>query len=198
MKRSKMKRSKKKGGAWYNPWSKKSKTLKTRINDYVYKNDICCEKEIKRPLVIQMIEDNYKKMCQNNREPEEWLNWISNDLGKFIGYRNTLVKENKEGLELWDEIDNQTTKIDNQITKDKKSDMGKIVTFLQEVPLYFLLAFLGYSEYVEKMSQKSGIEKPQMDMTPVKPVQPTQMTPVKPVQTIQTPKQIQPSENEPF
>ena len=65
-----MRRSKKKGGAWYNMWSKKSKTLKTRINDYVYKNDICCEKEIKRPLVIQMIVDHYKKNVRMIMSPK--------------------------------------------------------------------------------------------------------------------------------
>ena len=187
MKHSKRKR----GGVWYNPW-KKTKTLKSRINDYVYKNDICCEKGINRPLVIQMIVDHYKKMCQNNREPEEWLNWLTNDLVKFIGYRNTLIKENKEGLELWDEMD-------KQITENKTSDINKVDAFLKDVPLYFLLAFLGYSDYVEKNSQTSGIEKSQIDMTQVNPVQPIQMTQSNPpVQPIQIPKQIQPSKDEPF
>ena len=176
-----MRRSKKKGGAWYNMWSKKSKTLKTRINDYVYKNDICCEKEIKRPLVIQMIVDHYKKKCENDNEPEEYLNWLTNDLVKFIGYRNTLAKENKEGVELWDEIDKQTT-------ENKKSNMGKIVTFLEDAPLYFLLAFLGYSDYVEKLSRPAKIT----DQVKPLPPQNIRMSQVKPsVQTIQIAKQIQ-------
>jgi hypothetical protein len=167
-----MKRPKKskKGGAWYNPWKSMSKTLKTRINDYIYKNDICCEKEINRLMIIQMIMDHYKKKSSNDKDmdPNEYLNWLTNDLVGFIGYRNTLEKENKEGLELWDEIDKETSK---NKKSDKKSDRGNIVTFLKKVPLYFLLAFLGYSDYVEKVSQQGmaanqARQAPQMAPSP--------------------------------
>lgn len=158
------KRKSRKGGAWYNPWKSTSKTLKTRINDYIYKNDICCEKHMNRIILIQMIVDHYKRKSQNDEDtdPEEYLNWLTNDLVGFIGYRNTLEKENKEGLELWDEIDKETS-------QNKKSDMGQIRKFLREVPLYFLLAFLGYSDYVEKVSRDA---KQSSQMAP-KPTQPT-------------------------
>jgi len=144
MKKRSMKKTKK-GGVWYS-WG--TKTLKTKINDYIYKHDICCEKEINRKILIRMITEHYKKMCQNNNEPEEYLNWIANDLVKFIGYRNSLEKENKAGLELWDEIDKQTT-------ENKKSSEKKIRDFLENVPYFFLLAFLGYSDYIEKSSQNN-------------------------------------------
>lgn len=137
-----MKKRRSRGG-WFNLWSKK--TLKTKIHNYVCKKDICCEKEINRKVIIQLIFEHYKKISSNIGEPEEYLNAINNDLVKFIGYKVDLEKNDKDGLELWKEIDEQTS-------ENKKAVEKKIETFFEEVPLFFLLAFLGYSDYTEKIS----------------------------------------------
>ncbi len=59
----------------------------------------------------------------------------------MIGYKITL-RENKDkiGLKLWDEL--------NQLTlKNNKINKNKIKELLQEIPLYYLLSFLGYAHY---------------------------------------------------
>ena len=39
-------------------------------------------------------------------EPNEYLNYINNDLVKFIGYLFNLKKmKDKEGIQLWNQID---------------------------------------------------------------------------------------------
>ena len=78
-----------------------------------------------RVILTQMIVDHYKRKSQIDKDtdPDEYLNWLTNDLVGFMGYRNTLEKENKEGLELWDEIVKETS-------RNKKSDMEQIRKFL--------------------------------------------------------------------
>ena len=87
-----------------------------------------------------------EKICKNMNEPDEYLNYINNDLVKFIGY-NIDLKKNKdtEGLRLWNELD-------KKMYKNKKVNQTKIEKLLLDVPLYFLLSFLGYASYKEDLS----------------------------------------------
>jgi hypothetical protein len=125
----------------------KNKTLKNKIHTYISKKkDICCENEIDRKTVIQQIITKYKIICKNMNEPNEYLNYINNDLVKFIGYQFDMKKnKNKDGLKLWNQIDKKM--YENKVVNEKKIDF-----LLQDVPLYFLLSFLGYASYKEGMS----------------------------------------------
>jgi hypothetical protein len=79
-------------------------------------------------------------------EPDEYLNYINNDLVKFIGYKVDL-KKNKdiEGVKLWNEINKRM--YENKLINEQKIEM-----LLHDVPLYFLLSFLGYASYKENLS----------------------------------------------
>ena len=121
---------------------KKHKTLKNKINEYILKKqDICCEDDIDRKIIIQQIIEKYKKVAEHFLEPDDYLDYINNDLVKFIGYKVNL-KKNKDiqGLKLWNEID-------KKMYKDKMLNEEKIEHLLNNVPLYYLLAFLGYASY---------------------------------------------------
>ena len=73
----------------------------------------------------------------------EYLNMINNDLIGLIGYYSDLEKEkDKEGMRLWRELDKQM--LENKDVKEEK-----VVGLLNEVPLYFLLSFLGFASYLE-------------------------------------------------
>ena len=66
---------------------------------------------------------------------------MNNDLVKMIGYKNDLLKnKDKEGVQLWNSLD-------KRMYANKKLQESKIADLLQEVPLYFLLSFLGYASY---------------------------------------------------
>ena len=121
---------------------KKNNTLKNKINNYIFKKqDICCEDDIDRKNVIQKIIEKYKKIAEHFLEPDEYLDYINNDLVKFIGYKVDLKKNNDiEGIKLWNEID-------KRMYKDKSLNEEKIEHLLNNVPLYYLLAFLGYASY---------------------------------------------------
>lgn len=125
----------------------KRKTLKNKIHKYISKKqDICCENDIDRKIVIKQIIEKYKVICKNMNEPSEYLNYINNDLSKFIGYLVDLKKnKDNEGVKLWNEIDKKMYQ--NKLVNEKKIEI-----LLQDVPLYFLLSFLGYSSYKEGMS----------------------------------------------
>jgi hypothetical protein len=123
------------------------KTLKNKIHKYISKKqDICCENDIDRKTVIQQIIEKYKIICKNMNEPNEYLNYINNDLVKFIGYHFDLKKnKNKDGLKLWNQIDKKM--YENKVVNEKKIEF-----LLYDVPLYFLLSFLGYASYKEGIS----------------------------------------------
>lgn len=121
-------------------------SLKQKINKYILKNkDICCEKDIKRDIVIEQIFENYKQIFTNPNEKEyEYLNWLNNDLIGFIGIKQNLERDkDTEGVKLWKEIDKKTS-------KNKRGDKEKIMLLLNEIPLYYLLAFSGQSFYKYK------------------------------------------------
>ena len=62
---------------------------------------------------------------------DEYLNWLNNDLLRFIGYKRNLEEiKNKECIIIWNKI--------NKITLTKsKVNLSKNKSFLKEVPLYF-------------------------------------------------------------
>jgi len=125
----------------------KRKTLKNKIHKYISKKqDICCENDIDRKIVIEQIIENYKSICKKMNEPDEYLNYINNDIVKFIGYLVDLKKnKDNEGVKLWNEIDKKMYQ--NKLVNEKKIEL-----LLQDVPLYFLLSFLGYASYKEGIS----------------------------------------------
>ncbi len=79
-------------------------------------------------------------------EPDEYLNYINNDLVKMIGYKVDL-KKNKdiEGVKLWNELDKKM--YENKVVNEQKIEL-----LLESVPLYFLLSFLGYASYKDLLA----------------------------------------------
>lgn len=120
---------------------KGKKTLKRRIHKYISKKtDICCESDINRPAIINQIFETYKRI-----DEPEYLNNINNDLVKFIGYYDDLKKtKDKEGMRLWNEIDKHM--FEKEVVTEQK-----VVILLNELPLYFLLSFLGYAAYKDSI-----------------------------------------------
>ena len=128
-------------------FNRNKKTLKNKINKYIFKNDICCEDDIDRKLAIQYIFSLYSEIANFMFEKDEYLSYIDNDLVKFIGYKVNLEKKNdNEGIRLWN-------KIISEINLNKIPNKEKIIKFLNEVPLYYLLSFLGYAYYKYKINK---------------------------------------------
>ena len=99
-----------------------------------------------------MIMDNYKKYASNYVNKDEYLNSISNDLVIFIGYKVDLVND-KNGAALWDELDKE---LGGNKKLGGKTNFTKIQKVLLEVPLSFLLAFLGLSAYKLEILKSSS------------------------------------------
>jgi hypothetical protein len=77
-------------------------------------------------------------------EPDEYLNSMNNDIVKLIGYRIELENKNDHyGLNLWDELD-------RRMYEDAVVSEKKVIQVLEEVPMFFLMSFLGYACYKEK------------------------------------------------
>jgi len=124
-----------------------NKTLKNKINKYIFKNDICCEDDIDRKIAIQEIFTLYSEIASFMYEKDEYLSYISNDLLVLIGYKiNLETKNDNEGISLWN-------KIKSKITLNKNPNKEQIIEFLNEVPLYYLLSFLGYAYYKYKINK---------------------------------------------
>ena len=115
--------------------------LRQRITKYILKRgDICCEEDFNRKKVINEI----FKLYNNN------LDDINNDIFQFIGYFIDLKKENdKTGMALWKEINSLMPYI-----KNKKQDKANIISLLKDMPLFYLLSFLGMAYYNKNNSQK--------------------------------------------
>ena len=92
-------------------------------------------------------------------EKDKYLSLINYDIFKILGYSidakmkigssvNYVIdsnkKRDKEDKQLWEEMD-------KKMYENKALSEEKIISFLQELPLYFLLSFLGYASYQEKM-----------------------------------------------
>jgi len=126
---------------------KNNKTLKNKINKYIFKNDICCEDDVDRKIIIQDIFALYSEIASFMYEKDEYLSHIGNDLIKLIGYKIDLeTKNDNEGVRLWN-------KINSKITLNKTSNKEKMIEVLNEVPLYYLLSFLGYAYYKYKINK---------------------------------------------
>jgi len=127
----------------------KNKTLKQKIHNYISKKqDICCEEEIDRNILIDHIFSLYGKIVDYvGEDKEEITSYINNDLLIFIGFKITLEKnKDKEGVKLWEMLN-------RYMYKNKKLDKEKIITVLREVPLYYLLSFLGYAYYRYRVTE---------------------------------------------
>jgi len=113
----------------------KTKTLKKNIHQYISKKkDICCEEDVDRDVIIDSLFELYS-------HGDDALETLHNDFCKFIGYKNNLKSaRDRQGLALWDQIDQAGY-------KDKQIDEEEVKRALHEVPLYFLLSFLGYGYY---------------------------------------------------
>ena len=120
--------------------TRKNRTLRKKINEYILKkSDICCEEDLERNVVIDKIYKNYEKVAEMWGEKDDYLSYIVNDIPKFIGYKIDLNKvKDKQGVLLWNTLYNSTVK-----NKVAKKDL--ITKTLNELPLYYLLAILGYS-----------------------------------------------------
>lgn len=130
-----------------------NKTLKQKINKYICKKkDICCDNEFDRNVVIEDIFTLYREIAENSFEKDEYLSYIDNEFIKFIGYKIDLERnKDNEGVMLWENIT-------GKMSPNKKPDKMKIIKVLNEVPLYYLLSFLGSAYYTHKR-QKESIEK---------------------------------------
>uniref|UniRef100_A0A6C0HNE0 Uncharacterized protein n=1 Tax=viral metagenome TaxID=1070528 RepID=A0A6C0HNE0_9ZZZZ len=123
------------------------KTLKKVITNYLLKKgDVCCEKDMDRKLIIQDILATYQEIADFMFEKELYLGYVQNDLLVFIGYRVDLEKGNQEGVRIWDGLARMTE-------TNKNPDKQKLVKILHNVPLYYLLAFLGYATYKNRRNQ---------------------------------------------
>lgn len=112
-------------------------SLRQRITKYILKKgDICCEEDFNRKKVIDEI-----FMLYNNN-----LNNINNDVLLFIGYFIDLKNaKDKVGMDLWKELYNLMPNI-----KSKTQDKINIKSTLQNMPLFYLLSFLGMAYYINK------------------------------------------------
>jgi len=121
-----------------------AKTLKNKIHKYICKKkDICCDKNIDKKIIIDQIVEKYKKICKKMKEPNEYLGWIFNDILLFIGFDVELEKKkDTEGINLKNQLE-QSMLIHATVNLDK------ITQLLMDVPLYYLLSFLGYATYKE-------------------------------------------------
>jgi len=112
-----------------------SRNLNNKISEYILKKtDINCEEELDKTTIIKNITDNYKIIFKS-----DYLDWISNDLLIFIGFKTDLEENNDEqGLELWNYLN-------NMMVTNNKSDENKIRNLMKKLPYYYLLSFLGIS-----------------------------------------------------
>lgn len=112
-------------------------SLRQRITKYILKKgDICCEEDFNRKKVIDEI-----FMLYNNN-----LNNINNDVLLFIGYFIDLKNaKDKVGMDLWKELYNLMPNI-----KSKTQDKINTKSILQNMPLFYLLSFLGMAYYINK------------------------------------------------
>jgi hypothetical protein len=113
--------------------------LNKRIHEYIYKQgDICCEEDYDRNVIIKEIIELYKEITTIlNEKGVIYLEHVDNDITKFINYLSSLESNNnKEGIYLFNSLG-------KRLKKDKKFNEEEMIKLLHEVPLYYLLAFLG-------------------------------------------------------
>jgi hypothetical protein len=113
---------------------KKISNLTKKINELIYRRgDICCEEDIDRDKAIVFIIKHYKGDSKGIR----YLDSLANDIIMFIGIKQDLEKNNnKYGSKLWDTLD-------KQIYINDEPNLKNIVKIMHNLPLYYLLAFIG-------------------------------------------------------
>ena len=128
--------------------TRSKRTIRKTVSNYILKKgDICCEKDIDRTLLIEDIFALYMDIAEFMFEKEQYLDYVNNDLLVFIGYRMELEKgNNQEGVRIWDGLM-------NKMKKNNALDKDKIVRLLHQVPLFYLMAFLGYAQYKHRRNQ---------------------------------------------
>jgi len=107
------------------------------ITDYICKKgDINGKEYVERKIVIKEIIKLYKKIADKYAEKELYVDYINNDISVFIGIKKFMEKKkDKEGIILWDLLSQNTQTIE------------QVIKTLDEIPLYYLLSFLGYAQY---------------------------------------------------
>ena len=133
-------------------YKNRKKSLKNQINKYIFKKqDICCEEDFKREDIIKQIFYLYKKKDGD----EEYLDWIDNDLTIFIGYYADLAnKKDKKGAKLFKKMEKATH------ASNAKQHLRNIKKLMADLPLYYLLSFLGGAYYKYKINKMGVITKP--------------------------------------
>ena len=130
-----------------------------------YKNkpvpDICCEKDYKREVLIGQLFTMYEataKMSSNLGDEVDYLDSLYNDLFFFLSPEN--IKEHDYDSELISKILTR-----HMIKKDKDGienvSKNGVIFVLTNVPLYYLLAFLGrsYSTYKRMKDMMEDYDK---------------------------------------
>ena len=118
--------------------------ISSKIREYFSTRELACEDDVSMNEVIDQTIEIYKRITQKMDEPEEYLNSMNNDLVKLIGYRIDLEnKKDHYGLNLWDELD-------QRMYEDTVVSEKRVIEVLHEVPMFFLMSFLGYACYKEK------------------------------------------------
>lgn len=147
--------------------SKKNSTrkgLKQRMLEY-YKTktipDLCCEKDYKREVLIGQLFTLYEvmeKMSSNLGDELDYLDSLYNDVFFFLSTGSYKI-EDKESETISTIMKRHMLKKD--VTGREYVDKNGVIFVLTNVPLYYLLAFLGrtYSTY-KKMKDMMDEYKP--------------------------------------
>jgi len=118
--------------------------LKQKIQEYFSTRDLSCDDDVDRKIVIQQTIEIYRRISSHMEEPDEYLSYMNNDIVKLIGYRMELEeKKDIDGIHLWKELDERMYEGETVIE-------SKVIDVLLEVPLGFLMSFLGYAAYKER------------------------------------------------
>ena len=115
-----------------------------RIQTYFSTNDLN-EEYINRYSIIEQIFQKYRIVYESGEfyEPENSLYWIYNDILGLIGTHQDLIKNNTEGEKLWEFLDDVLGEGRYDIPDEQL--LVNIKILLMNVPLYFLMSFLGYA-----------------------------------------------------
>jgi hypothetical protein len=119
----------------------KTKKIRQKINDYIHKHDICCEKQelamINRRMVIEQLLRLYEEIAEWRKDKGNF-NYLAMD----ILYLMQRTKDDDFPL---------FQSIERKMYKKDKYDKERIRAFLYEVPLYYLMSLLGYAHYLHEL-----------------------------------------------
>ena len=136
----------------YPPLSEKNPVLEGyifyRIQTYFSTNDLDGE-HIDRNSIIEQIFQKYRFIYESGKfmEPTTSLTWLINDIVGLIGTYQDLVKNNTQGEELWTFLSDILEEGRDDIPDEQL--LVNIKILLMNVPLYFLMSFLGYASDLE-------------------------------------------------